>query len=488
MRRRLAARSGIGIGSHTMRIRYALFLPIAILVSSGCVRYQPKPLTPSQTETQLNSRTLDDAGLKAFIAISSPEAVKDWPRPSWDVNALTLAAFYYHPSLDVVRSQVGAAVARVITAGARPNPSLSFAPGYTESPESPWLFSLSFDLPVETAGKRGLRIAHAKQLTEAARLQLAETGWQVRSRVRAALLEYLLARRSIELLEAEIALRSTAVHLMERRFAVGEVSRTETDAARTQMVQGRMALHTAEGRAAERLVELAAALGLSPQALGGVTFEWPELEELPGEQEVSPEAVQRSGLLNRLDVRRSLVEYAAAETALQLEVAKQYPDLHFGPGYEFDDGLNKYKLGVTLSLPLLNQNQGPIAEATARREQVAARFLALQARVIGELYKAHAQYGAALAELKEVDTSLTDLQERTEKFTRRAVELGEADRLALASVQLQSIVVRRARLEALQRAQTALGALEDAEQRPLAPAMPLPNISQTDPRTTPEQP
>lgn len=470
-----------------MRMRHALFLLVATVAFSGCVSYQPKPLTPSQTETQFNSRTLDDAGLKAFIDKYSPESVKEWPRSSWDLNALTLAALYYHPSLDVARSHVGAADARVITAGARPNPSLSVAPGYTDSPESPWLFSLSFDLPVETAGKRGLRIAQAKQLTEAARLQLAEAGWQVRSRLRAALLEYLLTRRHIELLEAEITVRSNAVHLMERRFAVGEVSRTEVDAARTQVVQARVALRTAEGRAAESLVALAEALGLSPQTLAGVVFEWPELEAPPGEQEASAEAVQRSGLLNRLDVRRSLFEYAAAEADLRLEVAKQYPDIRFGPGYSFDDGINKYTLGVTLTLPLLNQNQGPIAEATARREKIAAQFLVLQARVIGELHKAHAQYRAALAELKEVDTSLTELQDRTEQFTRLAVELGEADRLALTSIQLQRIVVRRARLEALRHAQTALGALEDTVQRPLAPAMPLPEISSANPRNTEEQ-
>lgn len=125
---------------------------------------------------------------------------------------------------------------------------------------------------------------------------------------------------------------------------------------------------------------------------------------------------------------------------------------------------------------MLNQNQGPIAEAKARREKTAADFLALQAQIIGELHKARAQFQAALAELKEVETSLTELQDRRERLAQRAVELGEADRLALASVRLQRLVVARARLDALRRAQTALGALEDAVQRPLAPATALPAV------------
>ena len=169
-----------------------LVLSLAAVLLTGCVRYQPKPLAPAQTENLFNSRTLADDRLKAFIETNAPTIVKEWPRRSWDLTGLTLAAFYYHPSLDVARAQVGVAEAGVITAGGRPNPTLSFSPEYAFNPDaglSPWVAGFNLDIPIETAGKRGYRIAQARLLTEAARLQLAETGWQVRSRVRAALLE-----------------------------------------------------------------------------------------------------------------------------------------------------------------------------------------------------------------------------------------------------------------------------------------------------------
>ena len=38
-----------------------------------------------------------------------------------------------------------------------------------------------------------------------------------------------------------------------------------------------------------------------------------------------------------------------------------------------------------VDLPLFNQNQGPIAQARARREQAAARFTALQTQIIDSL-------------------------------------------------------------------------------------------------------
>jgi outer membrane protein TolC len=97
-------------------------------------------------------------------------------------------------------------------------------------------------------------------------------------------------------------------------------------------------------------------------------------------------------LQGRSDIQSALAEYAAAEADLQLQIAKQYPDVHLSPGYQYDQGDNKWSLGVTFELPLLNQNQGPIAEARARRLESAARFTELQAKVIGEIDRASAAY------------------------------------------------------------------------------------------------
>jgi hypothetical protein len=52
---------------------------------------------------------------------------------------------------------------------------------------------------------------------------------------------------------------------------------------------------------------------------------------------------------------------------------------------------------------------------------------------------------------------------------QHAVRLGEDDRLNLNRVQIQSSLLAQARLDAVRRAQGALGELEDAVQRPLDP-------------------
>jgi outer membrane protein TolC len=167
-----------------------------------------------------------------------------------------------------------------------------------------------------------------------------------------------------------------------------------------------------------------------------------------------------------MDVRRSLAQYAAAEADLQLEIAKQYPDINIGPGYTYEEKNSFFTVGLSSAIPLFNRNQGPIAEAEARRKEAAAAFLQIQAQVVAKSERALAVYTAALRELAEAQT-LYQLQEIQLQTVQQTIRAGADDRLSLDSVQIQLSVLARARLEALGRAQRALGDLEDAIQRPL---------------------
>jgi cobalt-zinc-cadmium efflux system outer membrane protein len=190
--------------------------------------------------------------------------------------------------------------------------------------------------------------------------------------------------------------------------------------------------------------------------------------------------VQTAGLLHRADIRRNLLEYAAAEAKLHLEIANQYPDIQLNPSYGFDEGHHKIAFGPSFNIPVFNHNRGPIAEAEARRAETEARFNALQAKAIGEMEIALARYNGALTELTDIQQRLVRIQQTREAAMRRAFEAGEEDRLVLAGVRVEGAVVARARLDALRRTESALGALEDAVQQPLEPGPPLP-----DPQTKP---
>ncbi len=445
-----------------------LFIIFAFIM--GCATFHPKPMSPVQTASSFESRTLDDANLKEFLVKNLHREIESWPPNLWDFQALTLVAFYYHPDLDVARAKWAVTQAGVITAGQRPNPGVSFTPQYSvnaASGVSPWILTFAFDIPIETAGKRGYRIAQAKNLSEAARLDIAAVAWQIRSRLRMGLLNLYAADQSEVLLKRQLAIQEDLVEQMERRLAVGEVSRPDVTLTRLFLDQMRLSLSEARKHSAEACSQTANALGLAADAIKGIEISFPFLEKLP--QEFPLADLRRQALLNRPDILGSLATYAASESALQLQIAKQYPDVHLRPGYEFDQGENKWGIGVSLTLPVFNRNQGPIAEAEAHRKEAGALFMSLQAQVIGEIERALAGYEGAIRKLEQADSLVSD-KERQLQSAQAMFNVGEADRLTFLGAQLELLSSRLSRLEALVQAQQSLGLLEDALQRPLGPS------------------
>jgi len=440
-------------------------------LTAGCAvrRYQAIPIVPGESASRLEARSFADAGLQAYVEknldYDSGRKLSHtpWPPKTWDLRMLSLAALYFNPAIETARARLAEAEAATVTAGARPNPTVSIAPGIP----SPYLFNLDLALPIETAGKRGHRIQSARSLDQAAQLDLADSAWRVRSGVRVALLNCLLASQNLISLHSEEDLRREQVTLLEHRLAAGEIARPEVVPARIELSKIHLAVATAEGRVSESKASLAASIAIPVAALEGIDFAWTDFDSPPSSESLSPKAIQRDAVVNRLDVRRALAQYAAAEANLQLEISKQYPDLQIGPGYTYEERNSFFTIGLSATLPVFNRNQGPIAEAEARRKQAAAALLEKQTQVIAESERSLARYVAALNELAEADHSLQTLQDAQLQTMQRAVQLGEEDRLVLTGVQVENAVLARMRLDALARAQSALGELEDAVQRPL---------------------
>ena len=124
--------------SHLVNRWSTIFITVLL---AGCARFESRPISPADTAAGLDARRLDDEGLKKFLETNLGHELETWPLKSWNLKSLTLAAFYYHPSLDVARAQLAVAQAGVRTAGSRPNPTLNLVPGYDFSAAnglSPW--------------------------------------------------------------------------------------------------------------------------------------------------------------------------------------------------------------------------------------------------------------------------------------------------------------------------------------------------------------
>jgi outer membrane protein TolC len=440
---------------------------MGIVALAGCARFEPRPIAPTETAARFEQRSLADAAFRSYVETNLERELTNWPSQRWDLELLTLAAFYYQPSLDVARARWGVATAGKITAGERPNPTLSVAPAYNTTTKipSPWIVTSSLDIPIETAGKRGYRLAQAQQLSEVARLNIAAVAWQVRSAVRQSLVSLDAALATEALLQEQQKIQTENLRLLELQYQAGAISAFELTQARVAADSTRLAWRDSERQSAEARAQLAQAIGVPVRALDGLDFSFDSLHAIPAE--VDSAEVRRQALLNRADLLGALAEYAASQSALQLEIAKQYPDVHLSPGYEYDQGDNKWSLGLAVTLPVFNHNQGAIAEAQARRAEAAARFNALQAAVLAEIDLAFAGYQAALRKQADAETMLVDLQ-RQQKSARGLLDAGEISKSELAGLQLQFSAAALARQDALTKAAQTAGQLEDAIQSPLS--------------------
>jgi len=441
---------------------------LSFLLAAGCATFHPEPVSPEKTAAAFDARSLTDKNLRAFLE-TNRVAVPS-PGDAWNLKQLTLVAFYYQPGLAEARAQLLAAQAAKITAAQRPNPTVSVTPGYdSQIPGnfSPWLVPVSLDVPIETAGKRSKRIAEAEHLAEVARWNLVGTVWQVRSQIRAALLNVYSARETDSLLARQEMAQSNVVRLLEGQFAAGEVSSYEVTQARTALAATQLAQQNADGKANQARVELAHALGLPTRALDGVKFSFAALNRFP--RDLTRPDVRRQALLNRADVRGALADYAASQSALQLEIANQYPDLHLGPGYIWNNGNagdSQWELGLAVTLPVLNHNQGPVAEAEAKRTLAAAHFLTVQADAIAGIDSALAGYRAALQQVATAKALLDNSQKQLNSIRAQA-QAGEVEPLAVANAEVEYATGAQNRLNALIQVQQSLGLLEDAVQSPL---------------------
>src|SRR5262245_41245050 len=311
----------------------------AFALLAGCTQqpYVPAPIDAGSATREFDARTSDTAGLRAYMA-DQGHATPEWPLPRWQLAELTLAAFYFNPELAVARAQARAARAQVAVATQRP--PIGFKPlasHHSRNPDdvsSAWSLGFELELPLFPTSQREAPGNRYGALADAAALSVGDVAWKLRSAVRANLLDLHAGRVRHALLEEETVARREMTDLLERRVTAGVAAATASTAARLDLVRAEGESQSAQAAADRSLAELAQAIGLPlarvrELALDFAVFEAP----LPAPDSV---AVQRDALLNRIDVRAKLLEYAAAEADVQLEVARQVPAISLRPSYLWD--------------------------------------------------------------------------------------------------------------------------------------------------------
>lgn len=459
-----------GRGRPASQFGFRLICLGGLVLAAACARYQyePEPVEPDANLEYLLGRSLDEKEFLAFLTARG-HSVSPWPPAAWDTETLTLATLYFNPRLRAARAALDVRWAELATASQRANPGLNLPLEHhsdTSGGRSPWLIGLITDLRFERPGKRNARIERVRAQAESAWVELEATAWELRSELHRALVEDWGARCERDLLAEELDLHERSQALLARRVELGEASGFERSQARLELQRLKLLQVRQQAVLDDRRRALVDLIGLPQAQLGRAETDLDGLARLPGPDRIAQLSIPAAALIRRLDIRRALADYAAAEAQLKLEIEKQHPDIVLSPGFMFDQDDEVWVLGAAWTLPVLHRNDGPIREALAKRELEQALILSLQADIIHDVGRRRGLYLAQLEALAEAE-ELAGQAKRSEARLHRQFELGDTDRLAWLGARIGSARARRdafaLRVEAMRAAQ----ALENAMQAPL---------------------
>lgn len=438
-----------------------------LLLCAGCAfeAYSPKPLDAERTAAAHAMRDVHDPGLQRYMQAHGV-AVSAWPPTRWGLDELTLLAFYFHPVLQVAREELN--VARAASAAAPASlgltPRLEYHGDRRPGDDGPWSLGFEFEIPLAGVSRRAARARSGQLAVERAQLAVGERAWQVRANVRAALLALHTALREAAWAEQEAEHNEALVKLLQRRLKEGVTAAGEVTRARLRATQAQADIQARALDAERALGELSQALGLPLEMTRQLPLSFAAFDVLPtAPDEIS---VRARTLLNRIDVRDALLAYAMAETDVQLEVARQYPEWSLSPGFRWDQGDAVWSLGLGMQLPAGLGNARGVRLAQARRELAAREFEHVQTSALARGAAGASLYRRTLEGLHALEAHTALAQQRL-KETESLFSGGYADRLQLVEGRLEAVGAARATWSARRTALQAWGDLENTMQAPL---------------------
>ena len=424
----------------------AIVLATAVLVQGGAGR-EPQPAALRTFPETLMARRLAD------------------PDRIWTEADLLPIVMAQGPDVLAAKAHRLTAVKLAKAARAAPLSGFSLSAEYANNAgSSPWLYGASLDLAADGGVRKSTRLT----LSDLDRLQadqdLLNQLWAARSDLAKAISARRAADEAVQLSQRLSDARQAAVDLMEARVSAGEDARPLALAARVDLALAHRRVAEALARQGQANLDLAGVLGLSPTAVQGLKLAVPIS---PGESVNLPATLDV--VTGRSDVLAAVIDYDRAEAALRLEVARQWPEIRFGPGYSWDHGVVKLPFNLALVLPPADLNRANIRAAEAKRQEAAKALEAVQAQVMTQVDRARESLGRARMQLAIIRDRDLPTAQGVVSVAMRALKAGEADRIDALTAQAAMIEVQLSEVEAQASLETAVVDLEAAVRTPTDP-------------------
>lgn len=433
-----------------MRAQFVIILLAGALTSATVLAEQPA--SPSAAASQPARLTLSEAEAKMVA---------------------------HNRELQAARRALEGVKADVITAGQRPNPTVSLSSVHIyPNPSVPngGLGSgslrekqidtvIGVNQLIERGGKRELRVAAAEKAAQASSEDLADTLRQLRALLRGAYYDLLMFQEKARVTSESAALFSKTLGAAELRLKAGDISPVDVARIRVDALRAQNDARQAQADRAKAQLTLAYLIGSEDAAAYRIeaTDPWPPLQE--GSSRPELEEV----LARRPDVKAAQARIEAAEQARDLARSLRTRDVTVALQYEHfpvnGAGGDENSYGVGVSFPLFARYhfEGEIQRAevalTAARENLGR----VRALALSEIERVHTDMAAAADRLHRFkDVLLIQAQKAADgaEFAYRHGAIGVMDlldaRRTLKATQVDALTAQNDYAKALAAWQAAI--------------------------------
>ena len=371
--------------------------------------------------------------------------------------------------LIAARYDIDSAEAEKLTARLRPNPQVSV--GFSGLPLNlsgnlltEQQYSYSITQTFELGGKRSKRLDVANANSDVARAQFEMTVWQLTNDLKKKFYTVILNQALLNLAEENEKTFAETVKHTEELVQAGELAGLDLTRLEVEKLKFDTDLANAQRDYEVALRDLRVTLGGDYRAM-----------EINPTGTLDPQVydftfadLRDKALAARPDLKAAKLAERAADASIRLQDAQRIPDVSLGGGItQVPGGTSNYTLGVGVTLPIHDRNQGERAKARIEKEKALNQEALITNQIIGDVDKA---FIAFQMEKRRVDlyrtgvlTKVTDIQNLTEY----SLKAGESSILDL----LDAIRTRRDTLAAFYQAlfdyQSALLDLELATATPI---------------------
>jgi len=392
-------------------------------------------------------------GGSALAALSAEPSAPP-PVPAYPLERLTLreaeALFERrNHELQIAQRAVESSEADVITAAARPNPTLAIGTSRISPSQGVGSGSL-WDKRVDTViglsqvfergNKRELRTGLAEAAVAASRSDRSEVERQQRGTLHAAYYDLLLAQDKVSIIGETAVSYQKLFDAAQLRLKAGDISETELARISVDALRAQNDTRVARAELARAQFVLAYLIGAEREATRIQAADpWPALE--PPLRPADVDALVDA----RADVRAAQARFAAAERGRELARALRTRDITAGVQYErfpSDTSNNSYGFFVSVPLFINNYYEGEIRKSEAELGAARDGLERVRALAVADVSRARSDLESAAERVQRSREAVLMAAEKAAKGAEFAYSRGAIGVTDLLDARRQLYVTR----------------------------------------------